>query len=351
MIKASAPGKMILIGEYAVLEGAPALVCAVNRRAQVSIQPRSGNEFSLNSPTLDIPAQHFVLSSGSRVRFDPRLETGIARRLVFFQSLFESALEYISSNNLRLPVCGIDLDTSAFYSGRFHAKYGFGSSAALTVALLGAMLKAAGGRPDSGELYKEALRMHHRAQGNLGSGIDIAASTYGGVLIFRRSRENSGLKIPERVEHWPQLHILPVWSGHSASTKKMVSGVNMLRQTKAELFDELIHRLTEISTAGCAAYKEKNARAFLKSVELYYEALLLLGQNSGMPIISDRHRQIHDLVQNAGAFYKPSGAGSGDIGLAISDDASIIRQVKQALQEKDIYSLDVSVDELGLDFK
>jgi phosphomevalonate kinase len=34
---ASAPGKLILTGEYAVLFGAPALVMAVDRRATVQI--------------------------------------------------------------------------------------------------------------------------------------------------------------------------------------------------------------------------------------------------------------------------------------------------------------------------
>jgi phosphomevalonate kinase len=34
---ASAPGKLVLAGEYAVLDGAPAIVMAVDRRAVVSV--------------------------------------------------------------------------------------------------------------------------------------------------------------------------------------------------------------------------------------------------------------------------------------------------------------------------
>ena len=36
---ASAPGKLIVTGEYAVLEGAPALVVAMNRRAIATRRP------------------------------------------------------------------------------------------------------------------------------------------------------------------------------------------------------------------------------------------------------------------------------------------------------------------------
>ena len=36
---ASAPGKLILVGEYAVLAGAPAISAAVNIRATARLQP------------------------------------------------------------------------------------------------------------------------------------------------------------------------------------------------------------------------------------------------------------------------------------------------------------------------
>ena len=36
-IRASAPGKLFLLGEYAVLEGAPAMLTAVDRRVTVQI--------------------------------------------------------------------------------------------------------------------------------------------------------------------------------------------------------------------------------------------------------------------------------------------------------------------------
>ncbi|MFU8876606.1 MAG: hypothetical protein ACNA7E_00585, partial [Wenzhouxiangellaceae bacterium] len=50
-VVASAPGKLIVIGEYAVLEGAPALVLGLNRRVRVTALPGQGR---LSAPQLGL---------------------------------------------------------------------------------------------------------------------------------------------------------------------------------------------------------------------------------------------------------------------------------------------------------
>ena len=49
-IKASAPGKVIVAGEFAVLDGAPAICMAVNRRAHVSITVSNENHHTVSAP-------------------------------------------------------------------------------------------------------------------------------------------------------------------------------------------------------------------------------------------------------------------------------------------------------------
>ena len=51
-IEVSAPGKLVLIGEYGVLFGAPAVVMAVNRRARVELTPAEGARWILTAPEL-----------------------------------------------------------------------------------------------------------------------------------------------------------------------------------------------------------------------------------------------------------------------------------------------------------
>ena len=84
---------MILIGEYAVLEGAPALVCAVNRRAEVSIHILTGKEFIVSSPSLGIAGQPFVMTPKMNVRFDPNMDKNIFNRLKFFKVYLKLCLK------------------------------------------------------------------------------------------------------------------------------------------------------------------------------------------------------------------------------------------------------------------
>ena len=50
IVTATAPGKLVLLGEYAVLEGAPALVMAIDRRAEVRLETRTQAPCMLRAP-------------------------------------------------------------------------------------------------------------------------------------------------------------------------------------------------------------------------------------------------------------------------------------------------------------
>lgn len=61
-LTASAPGKLVLLGEYAVLDGAPALVLAVNRRARAALATTTAEDFAVDAPSLGISGARFRLT-------------------------------------------------------------------------------------------------------------------------------------------------------------------------------------------------------------------------------------------------------------------------------------------------
>ncbi|HEX7719131.1 MAG TPA: hypothetical protein VF389_04940, partial [Woeseiaceae bacterium] len=65
----SAPGKAVLCGEYAVLDGAPAIVMAVNCRARVKLQ--STNEASHSLALQDRDASPFRFRFGKSAEILP----------------------------------------------------------------------------------------------------------------------------------------------------------------------------------------------------------------------------------------------------------------------------------------
>ncbi len=341
MIQVSAPGKMILLGEYAVLEGAPALVCAVQRRASVQIYLGTGNEFRVQSPSLQIAWQPFVLTPNLKVRFDPDLLSVISNKLHFFSDIFESVLKGFRAYGA-LPFMKIELETDTFYSAELHRKLGFGSSSALTTALTKAMAEASGFNLTESEIFRHALAAHRAAQGKAGSGIDIAACTYGGVLEYKMEQT------PRKVEPWKELPLAVVWTGASASTSKMVQSVSALKIKNALLYEEIIEQLGQFSEQGIAAYRERQMQPFLSAIENFYNALKRLGKESNTSIISGPHQQLAEMAVQNDAVYKPSGAGGGDIGLLFASSFETLEAVKNKTTQMGLKIIDTAISPDGV---
>jgi len=175
VIRLSVPGNLLLLGEYAVTEeGGLGLALAVDRRVVVEVQP---------SATLVV--------EGRWGEDAVRWTQGSASGSPLINAVVETWQERLHSEGVclggvsmeggfREPTARIVVDSSAFFTdGR---KSGFGSSAAVTVALTCALLSLS--ELSESQLLRCAARLsllaHRRAQGGRGSGYDVYASLYGG---------------------------------------------------------------------------------------------------------------------------------------------------------------------------
>lgn len=347
IVSAQAPGKMILLGEYAVLEGAPAMVCAVNRYARVQAQNTVSTIHNVEAVSLGVNGEPFVLNAYGKVRFNPQADPASIKRLGFFAKLFESLYGRLASGAQGVK---LSLDTADFYSQQVHAKLGFGSSAALTVAMASALSKLFEGTlPDKKTVLKLALEAHYYAQGKVGSGIDIAASVYGGILEYRKE---PGQSIPERepqtVPFWNDLFILVVWTGKSVSTRLMISAVNTLKTDNRVLFNSIIRDLTVLSETGIEAYRSKNMSSFMKTIKEYHQTMDRLGKEAGADIVSVEHQALFQLCQADGAAYKPSGAGGGDIGIVFCTETKQVERLERKIAEEGFLTVPISVSTEGM---
>ncbi|MEO0814203.1 MAG: ATP-binding protein, partial [Myxococcota bacterium] len=168
MIRERAPGKVILLGEYAVLYGATALVAATDRFARVTLEPQGSFELCALGHELRVEHCDALRAADSRL------------------SLVASVFEQVSGG---LPKVRVTINTDEFFQGG--TKLGLGSSAAVAVALARALRRLGGESPSAQQLFQDAHAAHQHAQGGVGSGIDIAASAYGGLLAYRAPQPGS----------------------------------------------------------------------------------------------------------------------------------------------------------------
>lgn len=315
---ATAPGKLILLGEYAVLEGAPSIVLAINRRAQVTVV-RPTKENLITAPEILDRGVSFTFDENGNVVWIGVEPTTSVRLGLLSQIL--------ATYKPATPV-KIETDTSAFFEDGI--KMGFGSSAALTVAASAALL---GKEPD----LATVVEIHRASQDGRGSGFDVAASLYGGVIRFRtKPLEATPIEFPRG------LHLCCLWTGQAASTPGFLRGLDGLDTRRAALDALMDSAEKEVDSLN------DTPASWVNAVRNYSQALQKFAQQTSLPIYAGGHAEVAVIAEKTGVAYKPSGAGGGDLGVAISDDGAAMQAFKQALQPTSIIILRIAIEPQGL---
>jgi mevalonate kinase len=196
----------MLLGEHAVLHGRRALVCAIDRRITVTLR-------RLELPVLRILSELGQYESPLRDLRD--------------HSDFRFILDILRHFP---PEQGVELEIAS----EFSSDIGFGSSAAVTVAVHAALMKCVAPEIDEefkARLFQRSLATLHRVQGR-GSGADLAAAVFGGVVAYRVA--------PLEIVPLPHSFALTaVYSGAKMKTAEVIRRVEERRQVDPEKFERI----------------------------------------------------------------------------------------------------------------
>ena len=349
-VSASAPGKLVLLGEYAVLEGAPALAVAVDRRARVRLRPRADGQITVHAPQLDSTVATARIDAHGRLQW--QCADALAHRLQLVAQLWDGLAKEGLLTGL-YPGFKLEIDTAGFMLetpvGR--SKLGLGSSAALTVALASAFVRAAGHEillADRSAWLARLVTMHSDWQGGQGSGVDIAASLVGGMITYRRDPNVATPSVAAR--GWPPAgtHWLWVWSGQAVSTGGFLQRLRQWREASQDAYAQHMQRLGELSQTAIAVM-DGDASRFVAGVAAYSQALEDFAAASGLAIFSPSQRQLAQLAGQQGAAFKPCGAG-GDIGVVVADSQERLAMLRRSIMAAGLQPLALEVDPCGLQF-
>jgi mevalonate kinase len=210
LISVSAPGSLMLLGEHAVLHGRRALVCAINKRITVSLSTIDKRIFRIVSDLGTYESPLGELADHPDFRF-----------------VLDAVRQYPLEQGIELNI-----------ESEFSSDIGFGSSAAVTVATHAALMRQV--EPDlragfEMEIFKRSLATIHRVQGR-GSGADVAASVFGGVVAYRA----------EPLETVPLKQSFPltaVYSGAKMKTADVIRYLEERRALNADYFERIFDRM------------------------------------------------------------------------------------------------------------
>jgi len=269
---ARANGKVILLGEHAVVYGVPAIAAGIERGVDASARPAP-------SSTLRIGERHASVADES--------ELGRA-----FGALLESlgAENYAVEATLELPPGS-----------------GLGASAALGVAIARAVLVAQGVAVDGPRVLRAAAAWEGVYHGNP-SGIDAAAAAHAGCLLYDRTNGPQPLSLAR------DLVLAIGLAGPPASTKLMVEGVARQRERRPELFEKALQAIRAL-VSNAKLCLEAGDLPGLGSLMNYNQMLL-----SGMFVSTEGIERCCALAREAGALgAKLTGAGGGGAVIALCD--------------------------------
>ena len=344
-VEASAPGKAVLIGEYAVLHGTPALVMAVNRRARVRLRSCRPEESALEAPQLGMPPVPFRIFGAGRVEWlssaAERPEFGLCRRLLE-QELARGVDPGSAPGGL-----SVSIDTSELYVGKDDGltKLGLGSSAAVTVALTAALRAfLTGGRTRLN--LDELITTHRTGQAGRGSGIDLAASLHGGVLAYRLAASGPEVEALSWPPDWP---LAFVWSGAAASTSGFLDCFSRWQAEHPAQAEALRREMDECARAALASLRSGKIDALMIWVNCYRLLMGKIGDQIQAAVVDSRHRELAALVVRTGVAYKPCGAGGGDVGVILSGSAEPLARARARVERAGYRVLDLEPAVTGLE--
>lgn len=302
-ITASAPGKLVLFGDHAVVYGYPSIVTSVGLRYTVTIE-------QIDDPFIEIQTPELLAKNLTRRCPIADLKTNRLKETAFVEAAVHQFFNsHAAPSGLKITTAGPELS------------YGLGSSSAVSVATIFALSHLFGIVLSLREIFNLSYAAVLDVQGT-GSGVDVASAVYGGTISYVKDGAETELL---NTRDFP---ILIAYSGHKVSTTNYIAQVAELQQRQPQFVNPIFDLMGKI--VGEA------------------KASLLAGDWQKLGDLSNLHQGLLDALnvttpqlfssifaaRTAGAWgAKLSGAGGGDCIFAIvppEKKSEIAKSIQQA---------------------
>lgn len=281
--RASAPGKVILFGEHAVVYGEPAIAVALNLRTEVTIREVQGER-------------------GHRVNGAPMN--------AHQHAYIKDAVDHLWKGS------PLDIRTDS----RLPSASGLGSSAALSVATTGALLQAMGHFSEEA-CAREAYNAEWSAQKGRGSPTDTSTATHGRAVLVDREKGPGFLWDIQRGERrWylhhldmPELTLVVGYTGQRGRTADEVAKVGRFVKRGAFARD-IMRDLGKLTREARQLIEDREKLALGLAMDEAHNLLTVLG------VSTQKLDKLCEAAREHAYGAKLTGSGGGGSMIALTDE-------------------------------
>lgn len=356
-ITSKAPGKLFIAGEYAVVEpGHGAIVAAVSRYLTVTIDEATSVGTLTSTQNPDVIVEWTREGELFNAKTDHPYGLVEEAILVAEQYVRESGTPTNALYSLSI--------TSELDDAKRGIKYGLGSSGAVVVATIQAILDFYKTPRTPLLVYKLSVLTNLRLS-QRGSFGDIAASSFGGMVYYTSPDRGELLEqlqsqtIKEICDtDWKDLTIEPLpeipdftllvgWTGQVAITDSLIQATEEKRkiETDSAFYKEFLGKSHAIVQGLQSDWKNQDILALQEGIRANRALLNEFAQVMQLEIETPALQILCDLAEQNGACAKTSGAGGGDCGICFTQNETQRQQIETQWAKAQIQVLPLTIAE------
>jgi mevalonate kinase len=298
MVVSSAPGKVYLFGEHAVVYGEPAVPCAIERRATVRVEERDDDGLRVHAEDLTLDGYTVEYDSDANATPDVDVAPGLVEAGVGY---LDGAAEQARAVADR-PDAGFEITVES----SIPLGAGLGSSAAVVVAGIDAATRELGVELSAREIADRAYQVEYEVQEGQASRADTFCSAVGGAVRV----EGDDCRAIDDV---PNLPFVIGYDGGEGDTGKLVAGVRSLRE-EYDFAADTVETIGDLVRQGEDALQAGDVAELGRLMDFNHGLLEALGVSS---------RSLDEMVwaaRESDAYgAKLTGAGGGGCIVALDD--------------------------------
>ena len=356
-ITSKAPGKLFIAGEYAVVEpGHGAIVVAVSRYLTVNIDEATSVGTLTSTQNPDVIVEWTREGELFHAKGDHPF--GLVEEAILV------AEQYIRESGKPTNVLYSLSITSELDDSKRGIKYGLGSSGAVVVATIQAVLDFYKTPRTPLLVYKLSV-LTNLSLSQRGSFGDIAASSFRG-MVYYTSPDRGELLVKlqsntikeicdtdwkdltiERLPEIPDFTLLVGWTGQVAITDSLIQATQKKRKvaTDSAFYKEFLKKSHAIVQGLQTAWNKQDIIALQEGIRANRALLNEFAKVMQLEIETPALQTLCDLAEQVGACAKTSGAGGGDCGICFTQNETQRKQIENQWAKAQIQVLPLTIAE------